>query len=122
MVSSSFYHYFTLSRKICVYCDALFTHILTMTKDSSDRNSIHTYLDRFPILFPHNRIRFLSGRTLCTSCPYLSLPFLPRQAIHTCLSSENILPDRFVLHFQRLTLWSCALFSIAQAEFTPNRT
>ena len=34
-------------------------------KVSPDRDSIHKYLDRLPILFTRSRIQFLSGQTLC---------------------------------------------------------
>ena len=74
-----------------------------LKKVSSDRNSIHKYLDRLPILFTRSRIRFLSGQALCRKAlrSHLSLRILPGQAVHTCLDSVNCLSDRFVLHFQR---------------------
>ena len=50
--------------------EALFTRIRLIIpfypkKVSSDRNSIHKYLDRLPILFTRSRIQFLSGQILC---------------------------------------------------------
>ena len=88
---------------------ALFTRIRMIIipfypkKVSSDRNSIHTYLDRLPILFTRSRIRLLSGQTLCGWAlrSHISFLILPGQAVHTCLGLENCSPDRFVLHFQR---------------------
>ena len=50
---------------------ALFTRIRIIIvpfypeKVSSDRNSIHKYLDRLPILFTRSQTRFLSRQTLC---------------------------------------------------------
>ena len=74
-------------------------------KVSSDRNNIHTYLDRLPILFTRSQIRFQSGQTLCEEAlrSHISFLNLPGQAVHTCLGPENCSPDRFVVHFQRRT-------------------
>ena len=66
-------------------------------KALSVRNSIHTYLDRFPIMFTHNGIQSLCRWALHS---HLSFPILAGQAVHACLDSENSSPDRFVLHFQ----------------------
>ena len=70
---------------------------------SSDKNSIHKYLDRLPILFTRSWIRFLSRQALCRWAlrSHLSFPILPGQAVHTCLGSENRSQDRFAPHFQR---------------------
>ena len=92
-----------------MFTKALFTRIqiiiipFCQKKVSSDRNSIHKYLDRLPILFTRSQIRFLSGQTLCGQALRSHIPFLilPGQAVHTCLGSESCSPDRFVLHFQR---------------------
>ena len=61
------------------------------------------YLDRFPVFFLPNHIRFLSEQTLCRQAmrSHLSFPILPGQAVHMCLALENNSPDRFVFHFQR---------------------
>ena len=88
---------------------ALFTRIRIIIipfypkKILSERNSIHKYLYRLPILFTRSQIRFLSGQTLCGQAlhSHLSFPILPEQAVHTCLGMENCSPDGFVLHFHR---------------------
>ena len=62
-----------LSKNDLLSClsEALFTRIRIIIipfypkNVSSDRNSIHKYLDRLPILFTRSRIQFLSGQTLC---------------------------------------------------------
>ena len=104
-----FNHVFVYEFCISMEFKALFTRIRIIfipfypKKVSSDRNSIHKYLDRLPILFTRSQIRFLSGQTLCGKVlrSHISFLTLPGQAVHTCLGSENCSPDRFVLHFQR---------------------
>ena len=88
------------------YINILYYYIIPFypKKVSSDRNSIHKYLDRLPILFTRSQIRFLFGQTSCGQALHLhlSFPILPGQAVHTCLGSENCSSDRFVLHILQI--------------------
>ena len=48
-----------------VYMYPVLTIRFYSKRDSSDRYTIHIYLDRFLVVFTRNRICFLSGQTSC---------------------------------------------------------